>query len=84
MPEDVKCARCRRVAPGLSKSPHLPESLATEVMRNVCGECWKDWEAMEVMVINEHRLNFIDPAAADILHRHLREFLAIPATQPGA
>ena len=79
MADDVTCRRCQRVAPGLSKSPHLPEALAKEVLRTVCAECWKDWEAMEVKIINEHRLNFIDPAAADILHGHLREFLALPA-----
>ena len=30
---------------------------------------------MEVMVINELRLNFMDPAAQDVLHRRMREFL---------
>ncbi len=31
----------------------------------------------EVMVINELRLNFMDPDAQEILIRHLREFLKL-------
>jgi Fe-S cluster biosynthesis and repair protein YggX len=30
---------------------------------------------MEVMVINELRLNFMDPASQETLNRHMREFL---------
>jgi len=31
------------------------------------------------MVINELRLNFMDPAAQEVLNAHLREFLNLPA-----
>ena len=34
---------------------------------------------MEVIVINELRLNFMDPAAQDILHRRMKEFLELEA-----
>lgn len=32
---------------------------------------------MEVMVINELRLNFIDPAAQETLRKKMREFLEL-------
>ena len=39
------------------------------------------------MVINELRLNFMDPASQEILNRQMREFLHLPAAgspAPGA
>jgi Fe-S cluster biosynthesis and repair protein YggX len=33
---------------------------------------------MEVMVINELRLNFMDPGAQEVLSKHMREFLFSP------
>ena len=44
-------------------------------MASVCADCWAEWEKHEVMVINELRLNFMDPRSADVLHQKLREFL---------
>ena len=52
------------------------------MLANVCADCWSEWEKQEVMVINELRLNFMDPSAAAVLHQKLREFLALP--EPGA
>jgi Fe-S cluster biosynthesis and repair protein YggX len=60
----------------------LPASLAERVLASVCADCWSEWEKQEVMVINELRLNFMDPSAAAVLHQKLREFLALP--EPGA
>ncbi|MEE2775619.1 MAG: Fe(2+)-trafficking protein [Acidobacteriota bacterium] len=79
MATTVLCRRCQREAAALDALPPLPAELADEVVAKVCADCWKDWEAMEVMVINEHRLNFMDPEAPAILQRHLREFLALDA-----
>ena len=79
MADRVQCRRCQREAPGLEEPPPLPPELAAQVLAGVCGDCWQEWEAKEVMVINEHRLNFMDPDAPAVLHRHLREFLALDA-----
>ena len=37
---------------------------------------------MEVMVINELRLNLMEPAAQETLSRHMREFLFPGSTRP--
>jgi len=73
----VVCSRCGREAAAIEKAPPLPQALAAEVLAKVCADCWREWENNEVMVINELRLNFMDPGAADTLHRKLREFLAL-------
>ena len=73
----VTCSRCGRNAPGLDRRPPLPAALADRVLTSVCADCWSEWEKNEVMTINELRLNFMDPGAADMLHQKLREFLGL-------
>lgn len=77
MPETLECARCGRTdAPALPKPP-LPGETGAEVQERVCADCWREWQSMEVMVINELRLNFMDPKAQEILENQMREFLAL-------
>jgi Fe-S cluster biosynthesis and repair protein YggX len=77
----VHCARCRRPdAPALAKPP-LYGPQGKEIQARVCADCWGEWQRGEVMVINELRLNFMDPAAQDILTRHMREFLFLDAAE---
>ncbi|MEM9554655.1 MAG: Fe(2+)-trafficking protein [Acidobacteriota bacterium] len=54
-------------------------ALGEEIRANVCADSWQEWLQMEVMVINELRLNFMDPTAQDTLIEHMREFLALDA-----
>ncbi len=81
------CRRCgRSEAPALARPP-LPGAAGREIQAEVCAGCWQEWTHHEVMVINELRLNFMDPASQEILSRHMREFLHLPpaaATDPGA
>jgi Fe-S cluster biosynthesis and repair protein YggX len=82
VPSIISCSRCHRDAPSLDRRPPLPAPLADLVLASVCAECWSEWEKQEVMVINELRLNFMDPRAAEMLHQKLREFLGL--SKPGA
>ena len=73
----VTCTRCHREAPGLEQRPPLPSLLAEQILSSVCADCWAEWEKQEVMVINELRLNFMDPNAAAVLRQKLEEFLGL-------
>jgi Fe-S cluster biosynthesis and repair protein YggX len=73
--QTVHCARCGRPdAPALARRP-LPGSQGDEIRQRICADCWNDWLRMEVMVINELRLNFMDPAAQETLSQHMWQFL---------
>ena len=74
----VTCRRCGQEGPALSRAP-MPGPLGQEIRDTVCADCWREWERAEVMVINELRLNFMDPEAQQVLERHMREFLALDA-----
>lgn len=71
---DVNCSRCGRTARGLERPPH-PGAVGEEILAKVCADCWAEWQKAEVMVINELRLNFMDPRAQEVLVHHMREFL---------
>ena len=77
MSQTVRCTRCGREAPALDAPPMIPARLAQEVQANVCADCWSEWEGMEVMVINELRLNFMDPASQGKLNQEMRRFLGL-------
>jgi Fe-S cluster biosynthesis and repair protein YggX len=79
----VDCARCHRpAAPALKKRP-LYGPQGQEILARICADCWGEWQKSEVMVINELRLNFMDPAAQEILTRHMREFLLLDPPSTG-
>jgi Fe-S cluster biosynthesis and repair protein YggX len=82
MAATVSCVRCGRAeAPALPRLP-LPGKLGQEIREKICADCWGEWQKMEVMVINELRLNFMDPAAQETLNKHMRDFLFNPPANP--
>ncbi len=75
---DVTCRRCGQTREGLARAP-MPGALGKEIQSTICAECWGEWTRAEVMVINELRLNFMDPQAQQVLEGHMREFLGLDA-----
>ena len=54
------CKRCGRTAesPEAKRVP-FGKKLKERLLASVCADCWKEWEAVEVRVVNEYRLNFL-------------------------
>lgn len=75
-PPTVECARCARQAPAAT-SVFVGGDLGTQIRTRICGDCWSEWQNAEVMVINELKLNFMDPKSQDILTQHMKEFLML-------
>lgn len=73
MSATVDCSRCGRTTEALPKPP-LPGAAGKEIQAGVCPDCWAEWMKMEVMVINELRLNFMDPKSHDILQEQMKKF----------
>lgn len=78
MASSVKCTRCGETREGLDQPPY-PGAIGREIQEHVCTLCWAEWEHMEVMVINELRLNFMDPKSMEVLGQHMREFFSLPS-----
>lgn len=79
----VLCARCVANPAGLDRVP-FGGPLGAEIARRVCSGCWGEWRRVEVMVINELKLNFMEPSAQDILAAEMRRFLGLDGGAPGA
>ena len=74
------CSRCGRAgeAPPPHRVPFAPAA-KEKVLSRACAACWREWEDMEIKVINEYRLNFLDPEHRSMLERTCLEFLNLSA-----
>ena len=72
----IQCSRCGTTAEPLPLPP-LPNATGREVQERVCPACWKEWLSVQVMLINEYRLNLIDPQARAALDGQMRTFLKL-------
>jgi len=73
---DVTCTRCSQTREGLDNAPY-PDDMGQEILDKICTECWHECKGMQVMVINENRLDLSDPRAHEILEKSTREFLGL-------
>lgn len=73
----VFCSKLEKWAPRVARVP-WGGKLGVSIRENVSEEAWQEWLKMEVMVINELRLNFMDPKAQDVLIAQMRQFLVLP------
>ncbi|MEE8523345.1 MAG: Fe(2+)-trafficking protein [Thermoanaerobaculia bacterium] len=72
----VECVRCNRTA-ATAQGVSWGGALGDEIRSKICNDCWTEWQDAEVMVINELKLNFMDPDAQSTLIAQLREFLQL-------
>ena len=69
----VKCIKLGTEAEGLDFPP-VPGELGKKLWENVSKEAWQQWIKHQTMLINENRLNLMDPKArkylAEQMDRH--------------
>lgn len=69
----VKCVKFGREMPGLDRIPWKGE-LGKRVFENVSQEAWKMWIEHSKMVMNEYRLNPLDPNSQKIMEEQMEQF----------
>lgn len=69
----VKCVKFGKELPGLERPPWSGE-LGKRVYENVSEEAWKLWIEHSKMVMNEYRLNPLDPNAHKIMEEQMEQF----------
>jgi Fe-S cluster biosynthesis and repair protein YggX len=70
----VFCKKYKEELAGLPVPP-LPGTLGQEIYEQVSEKAWKEWQANQTMLINEHRLSLMDRAARDFLTQEMQRFL---------
>jgi Fe-S cluster biosynthesis and repair protein YggX len=75
-PEGFVCRRCGRANPPMDERP-FPNELGKKIHATICQQCWREWIAMSIKVINEYRLNFLSSEGNAIYDQHMKEFLGL-------
>jgi Fe-S cluster biosynthesis and repair protein YggX len=77
----ITCTRCGQPAETTAPPNRVPftGTVKERIVSGICGACWKEWEGVEVKVINEYRLNFMDPQHREMLKKSCIDFLKLPA-----
>jgi len=69
----VKCVKLGRELPGLDRIPWKGE-IGKRVYDNVSKEAWKLWVEHSKMLMNEFRLNPLDPNSLKIMEDQMEQF----------
>ncbi len=69
----VKCVKFGKEMPGLDRVPWKGE-LGKRIYENVSKEGWKMWIEYSKMLMNEYRLNPLDPGSQKIMEEQLEKF----------
>lgn len=69
----VKCVKLGKELPGLERPPWKGE-IGQRIFEHVSQEAWKMWVEYSKMVMNEYRLNPLDPNAHKIMEEQMELF----------
>ena len=70
----VKCAKLGKEAEGLDFPPWGGE-LGKRIYESISKEAWAMWIQHQTMLINEYRLNAMDPKAKEMIATEMENFL---------
>lgn len=71
----VQCRKYNKELPGLAVPPY-PGPKGQEIYENVSQQAWQEWQAQQIMLINEKQLNLMDPDTRKYLQQEMDKFLA--------
>lgn len=71
----MQCVHCGKPLDPIKENPYAGTALGAEIQSQVCDTCWKEWERLELMVINEYRLIPFQKQHRELLLWKMREYL---------
>ena len=74
MTRTIYCQKLQKEAEGL-ESPPFPGNLGKKIYDNISKEAWDEWVKLQTTLINEYRLNMLEPQARDFLITEMESFL---------
>jgi len=74
MSRTVFCKKLNIEAPGLAFQT-WPGELGQRVFENISQQAWDQWVNHQTMLINEYRLNPMDPKAKEMIVGEMEKFL---------
>ncbi len=77
----VKCVKLGKEAEGLDFPP-WPGKLGERIFESVSKEAWQLWMNHQTMLMNEYRLNPLDPKARKMITEEMEKFLFGAGSKP--
>lgn len=74
MSRTVHCHFYDKEAEGLEFQIY-PGDLGKRIYDNISKEAWSEWQKRQTMLINEHKLNMMDPEARQFLEERMEAYL---------
>lgn len=74
MSRTVNCVKLGHEAEGLDYPP-WPGELGKRIYESISKEAWQQWVQHQTMIINEYRLNPLDPKAKEMIVAEMEKFL---------
>jgi len=78
---DVTCVRCGETRDGAGRV--LPGTIGDEIEQHVCAQCWSEWLAQQIRVINHYGLRPALREDREKLYDFTREFLGLEPAKQG-
>ena len=75
MPRTVFCKKYQREMEGLNAPPY-PGPKGQEIFEHVSKQAWSEWQVHQTLLINERRLNLMEPQARKFLQEEMDKFLS--------
>ncbi|MGQ4275444.1 oxidative damage protection protein [Pseudidiomarina sp. E22-M8] len=74
MSRTVYCQYLNKEAEGLDFQMY-PGELGQKIYESISKEAWAEWQKKQTMLINEKRLNLMDPKSREFLEEQMKAFL---------
>ena len=69
----VHCCKLKQDAEGMLKPP-FPGALGERIFNEVSKQAWSMWLSHQTMLINEYRLNLIEPKSREFLKEEMQKY----------
>jgi Fe-S cluster biosynthesis and repair protein YggX len=70
----IHCTKLNKETEGLDFAPY-PGELGKKIFEHISKEAWQLWLNRQTMLINEYRLNMLDPNSRRFLADEMEKFL---------
>jgi Fe-S cluster biosynthesis and repair protein YggX len=71
---EIQCKKCGKQGEP-SQNVAYGGKLGEEIKASICNNCWNEWMAQSIKIINELRLNLKDPYSREMLAKSMKDFL---------
>ena len=73
MSTEIFCRKLQKNGEMLDRSPY-PGALGKKIEAEISAEAWRGWLTHQTMLINENRLNPLDPNARSFLEQEMNKY----------